>query len=181
MQIEDELLDVQDVATRLRVNPRTVLRMADRGDLKAIKVARRWRFRRSDLDKYLQQNQGKELEIRMEVPEVEAANGREPLPMEASRAEPRKQTTTLDEEIQLIEIAQRRLELEKEQLELEARRVDYIVEKANKLATMLCPGDEEKRAKLLRSMLSRVLEPGNSKTLGLVLTAPKNSEEVWAI
>ncbi len=178
MQIEDELLDVQDVAARLRVNPRTVLRMADRGDLKAIKVARRWRFRHSDLDKYLQ---GKELEIRMEVPEVEAANGREPLPMEAPRAEPRKQMTTLDEEIQLIEIAQRRLELEKEQLELEARRVDYIVEKANKLATMLCPGDEEKRAELLRSMLSRVLGPGNSKTLGLVLTAPKNSEEAWAI
>jgi len=55
--MHDELLDVQEVATRLRLNPRTVLRMADRGELPGRKVARRWRFYSSDLDAYLQSDQ----------------------------------------------------------------------------------------------------------------------------
>jgi len=50
---EDKLLDVQAVADRLDVNPRTVLRMVERGELPAIKVAHRLRFRRSDLENYL--------------------------------------------------------------------------------------------------------------------------------
>ena len=53
MQNEDELLDVQAVADLLHVNPRTVLRMVERKELPAIRVARRFRFRRSDLEKYL--------------------------------------------------------------------------------------------------------------------------------
>ncbi len=51
---EDKLLDVQSVADRLDINPRTVLRMVERGELPAIKVAHRLRFRRSDLENYLQ-------------------------------------------------------------------------------------------------------------------------------
>lgn len=50
---EDKLLDVQSVADRLDVNPRTVLRMVERGELPAIKVAHRLRFQRSDLENYL--------------------------------------------------------------------------------------------------------------------------------
>ena len=50
---EGKLLDVQSVAARLDVNPRTVLRMVERGELPAIKVAHRLRFRRSDLENYL--------------------------------------------------------------------------------------------------------------------------------
>jgi len=50
---EDKLLDVQSVADRLDVNPRTVLRMVERGELPAIKVAHRLRFRRLDLENYL--------------------------------------------------------------------------------------------------------------------------------
>src|SRR3989442_8496141 len=53
MQNEDELLDVQSVADRLHVNPRTVLRMVERKELPAIRVARRFRFRRIDLENYL--------------------------------------------------------------------------------------------------------------------------------
>ena len=53
MQKDDELLDVQEVAALLRVNPRTVLRMADRKELTALKVGKRWRFRLHDLDNYL--------------------------------------------------------------------------------------------------------------------------------
>jgi excisionase family DNA binding protein len=50
---EDKLLDVQSVADRLDVNPRTIHRMVERGELPAIKVAHRLRFRRSDLENYL--------------------------------------------------------------------------------------------------------------------------------
>src|SRR2546429_8958131 len=50
---EDKLLDVQFVADHLDVNPRTVVRMVERGELPAIKVAHRLRFRRSDLENYL--------------------------------------------------------------------------------------------------------------------------------
>ena len=53
MQKDDELLDVQEVAALLRVNPRTVLRMADRKELAALRVGKRWRFRPRDLDAYL--------------------------------------------------------------------------------------------------------------------------------
>src|SRR5215467_9474161 len=53
MQHEDEMLDVQSVADLLHVNSRTVLRMVEREELPAIRVARRFRFRRSDLDHYL--------------------------------------------------------------------------------------------------------------------------------
>ena len=41
MQHEDEMLDVQSVADLLQVNPRTVLRMVEREELPAIRVARR--------------------------------------------------------------------------------------------------------------------------------------------
>src|SRR6202035_2715424 len=53
---EENLLDVQHVAERLDVNPRTVLRMVERGDLPAFKVSHRLRFRPVDLEKYLQSN-----------------------------------------------------------------------------------------------------------------------------
>jgi len=56
MQKEDELLDVQQVADLLHVNPRTVLRMADRNELTALKVGKRWRFRLRDLDAYLRRH-----------------------------------------------------------------------------------------------------------------------------
>src|SRR6266849_7505771 len=51
---EGELLDVQTVAARLNVNPRTVLRMVGREEIPAIRVARRLRFRPDDLETYLQ-------------------------------------------------------------------------------------------------------------------------------
>lgn len=50
---EEKLVDVQFVASKLDVNPRTVLRMVERGELPAIKIAHRLRFRPTDLDTYL--------------------------------------------------------------------------------------------------------------------------------
>ena len=49
----DELLTLDDAADYLSVSKPTLYRMLDRGDVKASKVGRQWRFRQSDLDTYL--------------------------------------------------------------------------------------------------------------------------------
>ncbi|MHB0936237.1 MAG: ATPase, T2SS/T4P/T4SS family [Armatimonadota bacterium] len=49
----DDLLTLDDAAEYLSVSKPTLYRMLDRGDVKASKVGRQWRFRQSDLDSYL--------------------------------------------------------------------------------------------------------------------------------
>jgi excisionase family DNA binding protein len=48
----EELLDVVEVAKRLQLNPRTILRLVAKGELPALKIARRWRFKLEDLETY---------------------------------------------------------------------------------------------------------------------------------
>src|SRR5713101_2582966 len=103
--MQNELLDVQEVATRLRLNPRTVLRMADRGDLPGIKVARRWRFRSSDLNTYLQSNHTTASEEGWSGEELEEVS----INKEAQNGEQKTQLDRKKEELQL----------EKEQLALQ--------------------------------------------------------------
>ncbi len=49
----DEIFEVKDVAQILKVSTRTVIRLAERGELTAFKVGDLWRFRRSDVDDYI--------------------------------------------------------------------------------------------------------------------------------
>lgn len=51
----DEILEVKDVAQILKVSTRTVIRLAERGELTAFKIGDLWRFRRSDVDDYVEQ------------------------------------------------------------------------------------------------------------------------------
>jgi len=51
----EEILEVKEVANRLKVSTRTVIRLAKRGELVAFKIGDLWRFRRSDVDNYIQQ------------------------------------------------------------------------------------------------------------------------------
>ena len=51
----DEILEVKDVAQILKVSTRTVIRLAERDELTAFKVGDLWRFRRSDVDDYIEQ------------------------------------------------------------------------------------------------------------------------------
>ena len=51
----EEILEVKDVAKMLKVSTRTVIRLAERGDLTAFKIGDLWRFRRSDVDDYIRQ------------------------------------------------------------------------------------------------------------------------------
>ena len=52
----DQLLSPEEVAKILALNPRTILRMIERGELPATKVARRWRVKEIDLQNYIDEN-----------------------------------------------------------------------------------------------------------------------------
>ncbi|CUA90369.1 helix-turn-helix domain-containing protein [Hansschlegelia beijingensis] len=51
----DQAMTVRDVAGYLNVDEKTVYRLAKRGDLPGFKVAGAWRFKRSDLDSWIDQ------------------------------------------------------------------------------------------------------------------------------
>jgi excisionase family DNA binding protein len=48
-----DVLTVHDVASYLRVNEKTVYRLVQGGVLPGFKVAGTWRFRRQDLDRWI--------------------------------------------------------------------------------------------------------------------------------
>ncbi len=47
-------LTVKDVASLLNVDEKTVYRLAKRGDLPGFKVAGSWRFKRDDIDAWIE-------------------------------------------------------------------------------------------------------------------------------
>jgi len=47
----------EEVLSCLKVNPRTIYRLIRTGELPAIRIGRQWRFRRSDLDAFLDRQQ----------------------------------------------------------------------------------------------------------------------------
>lgn len=51
----EEILDVKEVAKMLKVSTRTVIRLAERQEIIAFKIGDLWRFRRADVDDYIQQ------------------------------------------------------------------------------------------------------------------------------
>lgn len=53
MASEQDLLTAGEVAEAMRVSTMTVYRLIRSGELGAIRVGRRFRIRRSDLDRYL--------------------------------------------------------------------------------------------------------------------------------
>lgn len=62
--MQDEILDAKEVAALLKLHPRTVSNMADRGDLPGFKLGGKWRFRKADIEDHIQrlidqQQQGK--------------------------------------------------------------------------------------------------------------------------
>ena len=54
---EDGILDADDVAKMLKLNARTVKRLAGRGELPGFQVAGKWRFRRDAIDEYIRQQE----------------------------------------------------------------------------------------------------------------------------
>ena len=47
-------MTVREVAAQLNVAEKTIYRLAQKGDLPGFKVAGAWRFRREDLDKWIE-------------------------------------------------------------------------------------------------------------------------------
>lgn len=47
--MNSEVLTVQEVADYLRIDIRTVYRLAKRGDIPCIKIGRQWRFNREEI------------------------------------------------------------------------------------------------------------------------------------
>jgi excisionase family DNA binding protein len=204
MQNEDELLDVQSVADLLHVNPRTVLRMVERKELPAIRVARRFRFRRIDLENYLRthlstsnssQNGKTVKRITPEMMELTEETEQEefdipPWPRdEASRsllkeqarslgvqsAKLRKQAAQLEIEQKLLDIEKQRLALRKEDLS----RIDQALATADRLVNMLQPeADAKTKATLLQTLLPSILQPEQSRSLESALSVLKRVAKV---
>ncbi len=49
----DEFMTVQDVARLLRVGPKTIYTMAQRGEIPCFKLRGQWRFERADIDAWI--------------------------------------------------------------------------------------------------------------------------------
>ncbi|HVB24904.1 MAG TPA: helix-turn-helix domain-containing protein [Ktedonobacteraceae bacterium] len=157
--MHEALLDVQDVAERLKLNPRTVIRMAERGDLAAAKVARRWRFRARDVDEYLQsqieenmpdEKQGRQVKYQWSIPSPVEENSHGA----AQITDISKRDFQLATVKQRLELEKQRLELQKEKLDLKTKRIDDALE----MVDMLQPDiNADKKAELLQSLLQNLL------------------------
>ncbi len=53
---ENTLMDIKQVAEYLQVNVATIYNWAQKGKLPGIKIGRIWRFRREDIEAWLDQN-----------------------------------------------------------------------------------------------------------------------------
>jgi excisionase family DNA binding protein len=47
---DDQIMTVEEVADYLKLHKQTIMRMAARGELPAVKVGRHWRFRKEYID-----------------------------------------------------------------------------------------------------------------------------------
>lgn len=54
MLLIDDILETKDVAKMLKVHQRTVIRLVERGELRAFRVGDLWRFERKDVEGYIQ-------------------------------------------------------------------------------------------------------------------------------
>ncbi|WP_257445989.1 methylation-associated defense system helix-turn-helix domain-containing protein MAD1 [Archangium lipolyticum] len=56
--MQDEILTLPEIAQLLKVAEKTVYTMAQKGELPAFKVRGQWRFKRADLDQWIEQQKG---------------------------------------------------------------------------------------------------------------------------
>lgn len=58
--MSENLLSADEVAAKLGLHVVTIMRLARRGELRGVKITNRWRFKPSDVEDYVQQqNTGK--------------------------------------------------------------------------------------------------------------------------
>jgi len=56
--MEEKLLTVEDLAAYLQVSTKTVYRMIRRSQLPCYRLGNRWRFRKEEVDKWLESERG---------------------------------------------------------------------------------------------------------------------------
>lgn len=165
---EEKLVDVHYVAKRLDVNPRTVLRMVERQELSAIKVAHRLRFRPSDIEKYIRSRSAtptaeNAIHPQLSSPVLETEEGNQELnelPAESKPVRKGRPTVNLKLERERLELEQKRLQLQREQLELHSKSVELTLNSVNQMVNMLPPEiDPQAKAQLLQTLLPRLLPP----------------------
>ncbi|HZS79602.1 MAG TPA: helix-turn-helix domain-containing protein [Ktedonobacteraceae bacterium] len=164
---EERLVDVRYVAKRLDVNPRTVLRMVERQELSAIKVAHRLRFRPSDIEKYIRSRSATptaENDIHPQpsspLPGAEEENEViNALPSESKPVRKGRPTVNLKLERERLELEQKRLQLQREQLELHTKSVELTLNSVNEMVKMLTDVDPQTRSQLLQELIPRLLPP----------------------
>jgi PTS system nitrogen regulatory IIA component len=52
---EDDILTIEETAAYLKMKPQTIYKWAQDGDIPAVKIGREWRFKKSLIDKWLDQ------------------------------------------------------------------------------------------------------------------------------
>ncbi|CAH1565770.1 helix-turn-helix domain-containing protein [Vibrio owensii] len=57
--MSDEILTIQEVATFLKLNEKTTYRLSSEGKLPGFKVGGSWRFKRSDLETWIEKQKGR--------------------------------------------------------------------------------------------------------------------------
>ncbi|MCU4675363.1 helix-turn-helix domain-containing protein [Pseudoalteromonas xiamenensis] len=53
--MNDEIMTIQEVALYLKLNEKTTYRLASEGKLPGFKVGGSWRFKRTDLEKWIEE------------------------------------------------------------------------------------------------------------------------------
>jgi len=62
---QEQLMDIKEVAKYLRVKDSTVYTWAQEGRLPALRLGRLWRFRRTDLDRWLENRRFQQVDEEM--------------------------------------------------------------------------------------------------------------------
>jgi excisionase family DNA binding protein len=52
----ENMLSVEDLARQFNVSPRTVVRLVEKRELRALRVGRQWRFKREWVDEWIRKN-----------------------------------------------------------------------------------------------------------------------------
>jgi len=68
IRMNSEVLTVQEVADYLRIDIRTVYRLAKRGDIPCKKIGRQWRFNRDDIKELVSNGLHKRNSERLDLP-----------------------------------------------------------------------------------------------------------------
>jgi excisionase family DNA binding protein len=59
IDMTDEILTIQEIAEYLKLNEKTAYRLASEGKLPGFKVGGSWRFKRVDLEKWIEEQKDK--------------------------------------------------------------------------------------------------------------------------